>query len=158
MFSPLKLIVAVVIALRMGILSSAFVPYQVAPLSARSVQVNEMRSVGSLYIALAPAAPTKNPDLEIIQRSDSDEMSAKEPMWLVRLYNDPMNKREFVARCLVEICGLNDGMAFSVMMQAHQNGLSVIGKYVKEVAELYKERLQGEGLFVDMVPAEDEEG
>jgi len=65
-----------------------------------------------------------------------------------------MNKREFVARCLVEICGLDDGMAFSVMMNAHQNGLSVIGTWQKEIAELYKQRLQEEGLFVDMVPSD----
>ena len=70
------------------------------------------------------------------------------------LYNDPMNKREFVARCLVEICSLDDGEAFSVMMNAHKNGLSVIGTWQKELAEMYKQQLQEEGLFVDMVPAD----
>ena len=52
-----------------------------------------------------------------------------------------MNKREFVARCLMEVCGLDDGMAFNVMMRAHQNGVSVIGNYHHEMAELYKVRL-----------------
>jgi ATP-dependent Clp protease adapter protein ClpS len=68
-----------------------------------------------------------------------------------------MNKREFVARCLVEICGLEDGAAFSVMMNAHQNGLSVICKCQMEIAEMYKQRLQEEGLFVDMVPDDKED-
>lgn len=81
--------------------------------------------------------------------------------WIIQhtnsLYNDPMNKREFVARCLVEICGLDDGEAFSVMMNAHQNGLSVIGIWQKEVAELFKQRLQEEGLFVDMIPTDGED-
>ena len=53
----------------------------------------------------------------------------------------PMNKREFVARCLMEVCGLDDGMAFSIMMKAHQFGISVIGNYHMEQAELYKVRL-----------------
>jgi ATP-dependent Clp protease adapter protein ClpS len=71
------------------------------------------------------------------------------------LYNDPMNKREFVARCLVEICSLGDGEAFTVMMNAHRNGLSVVGIWQRELAEMYKQRLEENGLFVDMVPHDD---
>jgi ATP-dependent Clp protease adapter protein ClpS len=114
-----------------------------------------MRSLTVLHSTATPVAPTK-PDIKIDSGATTDEINAREPLWLVRLYNDPMNKREFVARCLVEICGLDDGAAFSVMMNAHQNGLSVICKVGKEVAEMYKQRLQYEGLFVDMIPAEDE--
>ena len=59
-----------------------------------------------------------------------------------------MNKREFVARCLMEVCGLDDGAAFNVMMRAHQNGVSVIGNYHHEMAELYKVRLlEGKNLY-----------
>ena len=58
-----------------------------------------------------------------------------------------MNKREFVARCLMEVCGLDDGMAFNVMMRAHQRGISVIGNYHRELAELYKVRLLEGKLF-----------
>lgn len=57
------------------------------------------------------------------------------------IFIQPMNKREFVARCLMEVCGLDDGMAFSIMMKAHQFGISVIGNYHMEQAELYKVRL-----------------
>jgi len=73
----------------------------------------------------------------------------------VRLYNDPFNKREFVARCLVEICGKNDGEAFAVMMEAHNNGKGVIGRYMFEQAETYLTSLKEQGLMVDMVPVED---
>lgn len=76
--------------------------------------------------------------------------------WMVRLYNDPMNKREFVARCLTEICGLSDGAAYDTMMQAHLNGLAVIGRYMYERAEMYYTSLREHGLFVDMVPVEDD--
>jgi ATP-dependent Clp protease adapter protein ClpS len=76
--------------------------------------------------------------------------------WEVRLYNDPMNKREFVARCLTEICGLSDGAAYDTMMQAHLNGRSVIGRYIYERAEMYYVSLQEHGLFVDMIPVDED--
>jgi len=47
----------------------------------------------------------------------------------------------------MEVCGLDDGMAFSVMMKAHQLGISVIGNYHLEQAEMYKIRLL-EGMFL----------
>jgi ATP-dependent Clp protease adapter protein ClpS len=76
--------------------------------------------------------------------------------WEIRLYNDPMNKREYVARCLMETCGLSEGQAFQVMMSAHQNGAAVVGRYAFEQAELYYQSLRGAGLTVDMVKVGDD--
>lgn len=76
--------------------------------------------------------------------------------WEIRLYNDPFNKREFVARCLTTICGKSDSESFQIMMQAHNDGMGVIGRYMFEIAELYYSSLQEEGLLVDMVHVEDE--
>ena len=104
----------------------------------------------------APAAPAKKRERKEDADVDTRDESDKDRGWLVRLYNDPMNKREFVARCLTEICGLGGGAAYGVMMRAHQNGIAVIGNYHRELAELHKARLSGEGLFVDMVPADDD--
>ena len=70
--------------------------------------------------------------------------------------NDPMNKREFVARCLTEICSLSDGAAYQCMMQAHQFGISVVGTYHLEMAEMYRDQLTNEGLLIDMIEVEDE--
>lgn len=41
------------------------------------------------------------------------------------------------------------------MMNAHRNGLSVVGIWQRELAEMYKQRLEENGLFVDMVPHDD---
>ena len=100
------------------------------------------------------------PDFSSKVTNESDEQSdmSKDRGWLVRLYNDPWNKREFVARCLMEVCGHDDGSAFTVMMQAHQDGIGVVGNYHRELAEMYKMRLSEEGLLIDMVPADDDEG
>lgn len=67
-----------------------------------------------------------------------------------------MNKREFVAMCLSKIVGLSDGQAYQVMMQAHQNGVSVVGRFDYERAELYKVALVEHGLVCDMIPVEDD--
>ena len=79
------------------------------------------------------------------------------PSRQVRLFNDPMNKREYVARCLTEIVGLSDGLAYQVMMQAHQFGLAAIIRCHQERAELYRDTLVEHGLVVDMVPVDDDE-
>mmetsp|Transcript_22305 Transcript_22305/g.34039 ORF Transcript_22305/g.34039 Transcript_22305/m.34039 type:complete len:175 (+) Transcript_22305:133-657(+) len=94
-----------------------------------------------------------------IKKSNEEKVESKpnnSKGWAVRLYNDPMNKREFVARCLTEICSLSDGAAFQCMMQAHQNGRSVIGNYHREMAEFYRDQLTEQGLMIDMIPLDDE--
>jgi len=76
--------------------------------------------------------------------------------WEIRLFNDPMNHRTFVAKCLCEICGKSDGESYQIMMQAHKNGMGVVGRYHYEIAELYYGSLKEEGLTVEMVQVDDE--
>jgi ATP-dependent Clp protease adapter protein ClpS len=52
--------------------------------------------------------------------------------------------------------GLSDGQAYQVMMQAHQNGVSVVGRFDLERAELYRDALCDNGLTCDMIPVEDD--
>lgn len=122
-----------------------------------SLQAVGRRRSSSLQAVAAPEAPAKKDVKKDTDEFDSDSEQEKERGWLVRLFNDPMNKREFVARCLMEVCGLGDGQAYSVMMGAHQSGVSVIVNCHKELAELYRARLLNEGLLVDMIPADDED-
>eukprot|EP00558_Chaetoceros_sp_UNC1202_P010738 CAMPEP_0197237610 /NCGR_PEP_ID=MMETSP1429-20130617/4399_1 /TAXON_ID=49237 /ORGANISM="Chaetoceros sp., Strain UNC1202" /LENGTH=172 /DNA_ID=CAMNT_0042696643 /DNA_START=130 /DNA_END=648 /DNA_ORIENTATION=+ len=76
--------------------------------------------------------------------------------WEVRIYNDGKNTREFVARCLVQIVGVTEFTAYQTMMQAHQNGLAVVGTYVYEVAEMYYGALKKNGIVCDLVPVDEE--
>ena len=98
---------------------------------------------------------------EVIEKVDKEEkveskQDHKRGGWAVRLFNDPMNKREFVALCLSKIVGLTDGQAYQVMMQAHQNGIGIVGRFDLERAELYKTALNDNGLTCDMIPVDDE--
>lgn len=116
-----------------------------------------IRTSTPLFASDGPAVLDK-PEVQKKNKSeeDTDSKSSKSKGWAVRLYNDPMNKREFVARCLTEVCALSDGAAYQCMMQAHQLGIAVIGCYHLEMAELYRDQLTEHGLMIDMVPADDE--
>lgn len=76
--------------------------------------------------------------------------------WEVRIFNDGTNTREFVARCLVQITGLSEITAYQTMMQAHQNGVAVVGRYVYEIAEMYHGALKKNGIICDLVPVDEE--
>mmetsp|Transcript_36778 Transcript_36778/g.83206 ORF Transcript_36778/g.83206 Transcript_36778/m.83206 type:complete len:195 (-) Transcript_36778:165-749(-) len=70
------------------------------------------------------------------------------------LFNDPLNKREFVARCLITIALLKESDAYQVMMKAHTEGVAVVGTYQFETAEAYCEGLKAKGLAVDIIPVD----
>ena len=90
------------------------------------------------------------------EEKKEESYTGKRGGWAVRLFNDPFNKREFVAMCLSKIVGLTDGQSYQVMMQAHQNGVAVVGRFDLERAELYKTSLLDHGLLSDMIPVEDD--
>lgn len=101
--------------------------------------------------------PTKESTRETTkQETPQDEKKSKKGGWAVRLFNDVFNKREFVALCLTKIVGLTDAQSYQVMMQAHQNGLAVVGRFDLEKAEWYRNALKDQGLVCDMIPVEDE--
>jgi len=102
--------------------------------------------------------PTKEKTEEKVEKKEDNKESEskyKKGGWAVRLFNDPFNKREFVSMVLCKICGLSDGQSYQVMMQAHQNGVAVVGRYDLERAELYKTALVENGLSSDMIEVED---
>lgn len=76
--------------------------------------------------------------------------------WEVRIYNDGLNTREHVARSLVMITGLSEIEAYATMMQAHQHGIAVVGRWPYEVAEMYSDALRKNGIVCDIVPVEED--
>jgi len=116
------------------------------------------RTKVSLFSSPTIDAPVKEKKIQDDKQDEKDVSYSPKSGggWAVRLFNDNRNKREFVALVLCQIAGLSDGQAYTVMMQAHQNGVSVIGRYDQEIAELYRDKLVENGLIVDMVPVEEE--
>lgn len=100
-------------------------------------------------------------DKPITKRRGDDEASKWEQgqghvAWEVRIYNDGLNTREHVARSLVQVTGMSEILAYQTMMQAHHNGMAVVGRWVYEVAEMYHDALRKDGLICDLIPVEDE--
>lgn len=115
--------------------------------------VNPGTSTGSPAVLDRPNVEKSN------SKSKSPEKERKHTgseAWEVRIYNDGKNTREFVARCLVQIVGHSEHTAYTVMMQAHQNGIAVVGRYVYEVAEMYYGALKKNGIVCDLVPVEED--
>lgn len=97
--------------------------------------------------------------LERPETTDSpqkDKQGSSSEAWEVRIYNDSSNTREHVARSLVQVTGMSEMNAYQTMMQAHQNGIAVVGRWVYEVAEMFHEALKKNGIVCDIVPVDQE--
>lgn len=97
------------------------------------------------------------PQVEERSRAPSkDRQQQGNEAWEVRIYNDGLNTREHVARSLVQVTGMTELVAYQTMMQAHQNGIAVVGRWVFEVAEMYHDELKRNGIVCDLIPVDDE--
>ncbi len=74
-----------------------------------------------------------------------------EPPWNVVLHNDWENSMPRVVIVLKKvISGMTLRKATRIMYEAHTEGRAVVTRCHKELAELYKERLQQEGLTTSL--------
>lgn len=105
----------------------------------------------------SPAETKTNKKVEILKDNvaENEKKNGKDG-WEIQLFNDGYNHRTFVAKCLCTICGKTDTQSYQIMMQAHKNGMGVVGRYHFEIAELYYGSLKEEGLTVQMVQVDDE--
>lgn len=153
MFSKLHFVIALFFALLVSTASSfsIVVSPTIAPTRASYSAIHPLWAAGPAV--LEPPVKEVEKVKDIVE---DKEANYKKGGWAVRLFNDPMNKREFVAMCLTKIVGLSDGQAYQVMMQAHQQGLSIVGRFDFERAELYRNALAENGLTCDMIPVEED--
>lgn len=89
------------------------------------------------------------------ERAKTGRKATTEPPWDVVLHNDWDNSMPKVVLILKRtIPGMGIKRATRIMYEAHATGRAVVKRCHKELAELYKERLQGEGLTISLEPAE----
>ena len=88
------------------------------------------------------------------ERTKTGRETTSEPPWNVVLHNDWENSMPRVVRILNKVIpGMGLRRATRIMYEAHSTGRAVAKRCHKELAELYKERLQGEGLKISLEPA-----
>ncbi len=81
------------------------------------------------------------------------EKARPEPPWNVILHNDWENSMPRVVIVLKKVIpGMTLKRATRIMYEAHTEGRAVVTRCHKELAELYKERLQQEGLTTSLEP------
>jgi ATP-dependent Clp protease adaptor protein ClpS len=96
-----------------------------------------------------PATKTKKGN-----RSRTVNAAMTELPWNVMLHNDGENSMPRVVVILKEVVpGMTYRRAARFMWEAHTSGQAVVKSCHKELAELYEERLLGEGLTVSIEPA-----
>ena len=88
------------------------------------------------------------------ERAKTGRDAATEPPWDVVLHNDWDNSMPRVILILNKVIpGMSIKRATRIMYEAHSTGRAVVKRCCKELAELYKERLQSEGLKISLEPA-----
>jgi len=120
------------------------------------------RTSRSIITRCALELPVKEPEIKTTvaipgAKIEEDSKQKRADEYRLLLFNDPLNKREFVSRCLMTICLLKEGDAYQVMMKAHQEGCAVVGTYHFETAEAYRDGLKAKGLTVDIIPVDKDE-
>ena len=89
------------------------------------------------------------------KKQQTGRKASTEPPWNVLLHNDWDNSMPRVVLVLKKVLpGMTIVRATKIMYEAHSSGKAVVKRCHKELAELYKERLQGEGLTISLEPAE----
>ncbi len=69
------------------------------------------------------------------------------PPYRVVLHNDDVNEMNYVVSCLLKaVPSLSSQRATEIMMEAHNHGKATVTTCPLELAELYRDRLEGFGL------------
>lgn len=89
------------------------------------------------------------------RKQKTGRKNSTEPPWNVLLHNDWENSMSRVVLILKKVLpGMTITRAIGIMYEAHSSGRAVVKRCHKELAELYKERLEDEGLRITLEPAE----
>ena len=99
--------------------------------------------------------PDKVPQLAPTEPK-GDKQSQKGKKYKLLLFNDNVNKREYVAKVLTTtIPDFSQADAYVVMQKAHQSGMAVVGVWVFELAEAYCDGLKARALICSVTEEDD---
>ena len=88
---------------------------------------------------------TSTPEIET--KPDIEQKQVVLPPYKVLLHNDDYNEMMYVVQCLIKtVPGLGAERATEIMYEAHNQGKATVTTCPLELAELYRDRLEGFGL------------
>jgi ATP-dependent Clp protease adaptor protein ClpS len=84
---------------------------------------------------------------------ETERRASEEPPYKVILHNDDYTPMEHVVEVLRRVIPrMSVRRAVDIMLEAHTKGKAVVTKCHKELAELYQEGLNNEGLIASIEP------
>lgn len=126
----------------------------ITPVPARSAAPRSATIVGQVI-----DAPVKIPDKVpafLSSTPDQQKKNDKAKKYKLLLFNDNVNKREYVAKVLTTtIPDFSQADAYVVMQKAHQSGMAVVGVWVFELAEAYCDGLKARALICSVTEEDD---
>ena len=84
------------------------------------------------------------------ERPEHGEDVRPERVWVVIVWNDPINLMSYVTFVLQKLFGYSRAKAHKLMMQVHTEGRAVVSSGTREKAEVDTHRLHQHGLWATM--------
>jgi ATP-dependent Clp protease adaptor protein ClpS len=93
-----------------------------------------------------------NPSVAPVEtdRPSEEDVVERDRLWLVIVWNDPINLMSYVTYVFQKLFGYPRAKAHRLMLQVHHQGKAVVSSGAKEKAELDTARLHAAGLWATM--------
>ncbi len=85
-----------------------------------------------------------------VDRPSTDDVVEPGRLWLVIVWNDPINLMSYVTYVFQKLFGYTREKAHRLMMQVHNEGKAVVASGTRERAEFDTARLHAHGLWATM--------
>jgi ATP-dependent Clp protease adaptor protein ClpS len=85
-----------------------------------------------------------------VERPAGEEIDELDRVWLVIVWNDPINLMSYVTFVFQKLFGYSRGKAHRLMLQVHNEGKAVVSSGSRERAEFDTSRLHAHGLWATM--------
>ncbi len=95
-------------------------------------------------------ASTATPVPDTHQETSPETRETKAPVYLVIVWNDPVNLMQYVTHVFQRVFGWDKQTAEKHMLEVHTQGRSTVARDSQEKAELYVHQLQAYSLHATM--------
>jgi ATP-dependent Clp protease adaptor protein ClpS len=85
-----------------------------------------------------------------VERPAGEEIDELDRVWLVIVWNDPINLMSYVTFVFQKLFGYSREKAHRLMLQVHNEGKAVVSSGSRERAEFDTSRLHAHGLWATM--------
>ncbi|MDQ4005247.1 MAG: ATP-dependent Clp protease adapter ClpS [Actinomycetota bacterium] len=85
-----------------------------------------------------------------VERPSGDEVVEADRVWIVIVWNDPINLMSYVTFVFQKLFGYSREKAERLMLQVHNEGKAVVSSGTREKAEHDTSRLHAHGLWATM--------